>query len=313
MTGPASWLRRWLLALAGNERIKTLTLRLPMTAAVVARFVPGETIADCLDAVRGLNADGISATIDYLGEDTTTPAQAEAITTGYLDLLAALDAAGLADRAEVSVKLTAVGLGLDGGAELALAYAGRICAAAEAIGTTVTVDAEDHTTTDATLAVVARLRRQWPGTGAVLQAYLHRSIDDAAALSGPGSRVRLCKGAYAEPEHVAFQRREEVSAAYISCAKTLLAGEGYPMLATHDPEMIAAVADLAAQFGRPPGSFEFQMLYGIRTDEQRRLAAAGATVRVYVPFGTDWWGYFVRRLAERPANLVFFLRALVGR
>ncbi|MBI5028173.1 MAG: proline dehydrogenase family protein, partial [Actinobacteria bacterium] len=207
----------------------------------------------------------------------------------------------------------ALGLRLPGGRELALAHAREICAAAARAGTTITVDAEDHTTTDATLGILAELRRTYPDAGGVLQAYLHRTLDDCALLAGPGSRIRLCKGAYAEPADVAHQTREEVSASYVACARTLLDGEGYPMFATHDPEMVAAVGELAVRHGRAPGSYEYQMLYGIRSDEQRRLAAAGHTVRVYVPFGTDWWGYLVRRLAERPANLLFFLRALLSR
>ncbi len=306
-------LRNALLAAARSTRLKTLALRLPVTAAVVRRFVPGETVDDCLVAVRALAADGLTASIDVLGEDTTSPAQAAAVRDGYLDLLTRLSTEGLAGTAEVSVKLTALGLGLPGGRELALGHAGEICAAAAAAGTTVTVDMEDHTVTDQTLGVLAELRREHPDAGGVLQAYLHRTLDDCALLAGDGSRIRLCKGAYAEPAEVAHQTREEVSTAYVACARVLLAGNGYPMLATHDPEMIAAVADLAAQYGREPGSYEYQMLYGIRSDEQRRLAAMGESVRVYVPFGTDWWGYFVRRLAERPANLLFFLRALFGR
>jgi proline dehydrogenase len=306
-------LRSILLALSRSDRFKALAVRLPMTASVVSRFVPGETVADCLAAVRILAADGLLATVDFLGEDTTNPAQAAAVRDGYLDVLAALAAAGLTRSAELSIKLTALGLGLPGGRDLALAHAREICAAAAEAGTTVTVDAEDHTTTDTTLGILAELRRDFPDTGAVLQAYLHRTIEDCAVLAGPGSRVRLCKGAYAEPGEVAHQSRDAVSAAYVACARTLLAGEGYPMLATHDPEMIAAVGELARQLDRRPDSFEYQMLYGIRSDEQRRLAATGATVRVYVPFGTDWWGYFIRRLAERPANLAFFVRALFSR
>ena len=302
------WLRGGLLALARSESFKKLAVRLPVTASVVARFVPGETIADCLRAVRSLAGDQLLATIDYLGEDTTTPEQALAIRDGYLALLAELNAAGLSEVAEVSIKLTALGLALPGGRELALTHARAICAAASAAGTTVTVDAEDHTTTGTTLGILAELRRDYPATGGVL----HRTLADCELLSSEGSRIRLCKGAYAEPAEVAHQTREEVSAAYVAGARILLAGDGYPMLATHDPEMIAAVAELARQLGREPGSYELQMLFGIRADEQRRLAASGERVRVYVPFGTDWWGYFIRRLAERPANLVFFARALFG-
>ncbi len=313
MTTLDTVLRRTLLALSGSARIKALALRLPLTAAVVSRFVPGETVEDCLAAVRGLAANGLRASIDFLGEDTTSPERAAAVRDSYLQLIDRLAAEGLTATAEVSIKLTALGLGLPGGRELALSQAHAICDAAATAGTTVTVDMEDHTVTDATLGILAELRRDHPDTGGVLQAYLHRTMDDCSVLAGAGSRIRLCKGAYAEPAEVAHQTREEVSAGYVACARILLAGDGYPMLATHDPEMVAAVGELAAQYGREPGTYEYQMLYGIRADEQRRLAAAGQTVRVYVPFGTDWWGYFIRRLAERPANLVFFAKALVSR
>lgn len=309
----AGVLRGPLLGLARSRPARELALRMPATAAVVSRFVPGETIADCLDAVRRLAAEGLVATIDHLGEDTTSAAKAAAIRDAYLALLAELGKSGLAEVAEVSVKLTALGLDLPDGTRLALNNAWAICAAAAAVGTTVTIDAEDHTTTDATLGILAELRRDYPATAGVLQAYLHRTIEDVAVLADTGARIRLCKGAYAEPVEVAFQNGEEVSASYLACAQLLLHGNGKPLLATHDPELIAAVADLAAQIGRKQGSYEFQMLYGIRSAEQRRLAALGETVRVYVPYGTDWWGYFIRRLAERPANLAFFARALLGR
>lgn len=309
----AAALRGPLLSLARSRSAREIALKLPVTAKVVARFVPGETVTDCLDAVRRLAADGLLATIDHLGEDTTNTADAAAIRDSYLNLLAALGKAGLAQSAEVSVKLTALGLALPDGPRIALTNAWAICAAAASVGTTVTIDAEDHTTTDATLGILAELRRDYPTTAGVLQAYLHRTISDVSVLDGPGSRIRLCKGAYAESAEVAFHTREEVSASYLACATVLLHGQGTPLLATHDPELIAAIPELAEAAGREPGGYEFQLLYGIRSDEQRRLAAAGQTVRVYVPYGTDWWGYFIRRLAERPANLMFFARALVGR
>jgi proline dehydrogenase len=306
-------LRTPLLSLARSRGARELALKLPATAAVVARFVPGETVTDCLAAVRRLAADGLMSTIDHLGEDTTTEADAAGIRDSYLSLLTELGKAGLAEVAEVSVKLTALGLDLPDGTRIALNNAWAICAAADAVGTTVTIDAEGHATTDATLGILAELRRDYPATAGVLQSYLHRTIEDVTVLAGTGSRIRLCKGAYAEPVEVAFQNGEEVSASYLACAQLLLDGDGIPLLATHDPELISAVADLAAQVERARGSYEFQMLYGIRSDEQRRLAALGETVRVYVPYGTDWWGYFIRRLAERPANLMFFVRALLGR
>ena len=172
---------------------------------------------------------------------------------------------------------------------------------------------EDHTTTDSTLEIVTQLRRDFPQTGAVLQAYLRRTEGDCRDLATSGSRVRLCKGAYREPASVAYQSRAEVTQAYLRCMEILMAGPGYPMLATHAPDLITAGTRLAA--GRPDGasSYEFQMLYGIRPGEQQRLAEQGHHVRVYVPFGEEWYGYLMRRLAERPANLLFFLRALTSR
>lgn len=313
MSVVAGLLRGPLLALAGSTLARSWAVRLPVTSKVVNRFVPGESVAECLDAVRGLAADGLLATIDHLGEDTTSEADAAAIRDAYLHLLAELKAAGLTEMAEVSVKLTALGLDLPDGPRIALTNAWAICAAAAAAGTTVTVDAEDHNHTDATLGILAELRRDYPDTAGVVQAYLHRTLADVSVLAGAGSRVRLCKGAYAEPAEVAHQTREEVSASYLACTRVLMEGAGKPLLATHDPELIAVVPELARAAGRTPGDYEFQMLYGIRSDEQRRLAASGETVRVYVPYGTDWWGYFIRRLAERPANLAFFARAVFGR
>ena len=180
-------------------------------------------------------------------------------------------------------------------------------------GTTVTLDMEDHETTDATLDVLSRLRADFPGTGAVLQAYLRRTEGDCRELATEGSRVRLCKGAYAEPESVAFQSAVDVDKSFVRCLNILMPGPGYPMVATHDPRLIAIAEDRVKWFDRAPQSFEFQMLYGVRPEEQLRLAGLGYTVRSYVPYGTRWYAYLMRRLAERPANLAFFLRALKSR
>lgn len=305
-------IRRSLLALARSHRVKAWAMALPVTRNVVARFVPGETIEGCLEAVRTLGQDGLLASIDHLGEDTTSPDQAETARDAYLSLLRRLSEQDLVGQAEVSVKLTALGLGLPHGETVALRHARDICAAAARVGTTVTVDMEDHTWTEATLGILEALRVDHPDTGGVLQAYLHRTPEDCRRFSLPGARIRLCKGAYAEPAAVAHQTPAAVATAYRDCLNILMAGPGHPMVATHDPAMITAALDLIREHGRDPMSYEFQMLYGIRADEQRRLAAAGHRVRVYVPYGTDWWGYFLRRLAERPANLAFFLRALIG-
>jgi len=214
----------------------------------------------------------------------------------------------------VSVKPTAVGLGLpDHGEKTAAENMSRICAAAREAGTTVTVDMEDHSHVDATLRIVRTLRGEFPDLGCVIQSQLRRSTADCAALATSGSRVRLCKGAYNAPPEVAFTTRAEVDRSYARCLRALMRGDGYPMLATHDPRLIEIGAAQARLTGRGPADFEYQMLYGIRPAEQRRLAAEGARMRVYVPYGSDWYGYLVRRLAERPANLAFFARSLVTR
>ena len=304
-------LRSAILAAAGNDTIRNLVATAPLSRNVVNRFVAGETAVDAVFATRALVRDGLNVTLDHLGEDTTDAEQAEDTVQAYLTLLAALATDGLTEHAEVSVKLSAVGQKLDEG--MALANASRICTAAARVGTTVTLDMEDHTTTDSTLDILTSLRRDHPQTGAVVQAYLRRTESDCRALAGAGSRVRLCKGAYAEPESVAFGDRMAVDRSYVRCANVLLGGEGYPMFATHDPHLIRIIDDRARWHDRKPGRYEYQMLYGVRPAEQRRLAGAGETVRVYVPYGVQWYGYLMRRLAERPANLAFFARALVGR
>lgn len=304
-------LRQAILAASRSARLRQIVERAPVSRAVVHRFVSGSGVDDAVRATTALLASGRTVTLDHLGEDTTDAGQAEATVKAYLTLLQRLADAGLAAgaRAEVSVKLSAVGQSVD--QALALANATVICEAARSAGTTVTLDMEDHTTTDSTLAVLAQLRADFPDTGAVLQAYLRRTEADCRDLATAGSRVRLCKGAYQEPATVAFQTKPEVDQSYVRCLKVLMAGEGYPMVATHDPRLIAIATELAA--GRAAGTYEFQMLYGIRPQEQERLAARGETVRVYVPYGDEWYGYFMRRLAERPANVAFFLRAMATR
>ena len=304
-------LRRALLAASDSTAVRTLVTRAPVSRSVVRRFVPGEQVDDAVRTTRTLLDRGLRVSLDHLGEHTRDAGQADAAVKAYLLLLQRLREADLTagGRTEVSVKLTAVGQALD--EQLALEHARTICAAAAEAGTTVTLDMEDSSTTDSTLRVLAELRREHPSTGAVLQAYLHRTEDDCRALATAGSRVRLCKGAYREPPSVAYASPGEVDRSYVRCLKVLMAGPGHPMVATHDPRLIAIAAHLAGD--RPPESYEFQMLLGVRPREQTRLADAGETVRVYVPYGDQWYGYLMRRLAERPANLAFFLRALAGR
>jgi proline dehydrogenase len=309
-------LRRILLAASDSGRMRRLVTTAPVARGVVARYVAGDGAADAVAVAGRLREAGLLVSLDHLGEDTRDARQAEATTGEYTALLARLATAGLTagGAAEVSVKPTAVGLGLaDHGEKTATENISRICAAASAAGTTVTVDMEDHSHVDATLRIVRGLRAEFPGLGCVIQSQLRRSAGDCAALAAPGSRVRLCKGAYNAPHDVAFTSRAEVDRSYVRCLRVLLRGDGYPMLATHDPRLIEIAAAQAYLTGRGPGDFEYQMLYGIRPAEQRRLAAGGARMRVYLPYGSDWYGYLVRRLAERPANLAFFARSLATR
>src|SRR5512145_1987703 len=294
-----------------SNRIRHLVETAPVSRSVVARFVAGTTIEEAVASTRTLVDRGLLASMDHLGEDTLDLEQASATRDAYLRLLKLLTDDGLTAATEVSVKLSAVGQALPGdGEKIALENAYAICEAARAAGTTVTLDMEDHTTTDSTLGILRELRSDFPETGAVLQSYLHRTEADCRDLAYEGSRVRLCKGAYKEPESVAFQGTRDVDRAYVRALRVLMEGQGYPMVATHDPRLVAITEELARRTGREKDSFEFQMLYGIRPHEQERLARQGQKVRVYVPYGDEWYGYLVRRMAERPANLAFFLRSV---
>jgi proline dehydrogenase len=307
-------IRRALLSVSRSNNIRKVVETAPVSRSVVARYVAGASAEEAVTATRGLVDKGLLVTLDHLGEDTLAIEQATATRDAYLRLLKLLSNDGLTAGAEVSVKLSAVGQALPGdGEKVALDNAYAICEAAKGAGTTVTLDMEDHTTTDSTLSILRDLRADFPTTGAVLQAYLHRTEADCRDLAFEGSRVRLCKGAYKEPESVAFQDKDEVNRAYVRAMKILMEGAGYPMLATHDPKLIAIGEDLARRTERAKDSFEFQMLYGIRPAEQERLARQGQQMRVYVPYGDEWYGYLVRRMAEKPANLLLFLRSLASK
>jgi proline dehydrogenase len=320
MTGVfANTFRPAIMAASRREGLRRAAEGLPVTRRVVHRFVPGETIGSALNSVAALRESSRLVSIDYLGEDVCDADDADAAVRTYLDLIEKLgrlgDPAGNAIRPlEVSVKLSALGQSLErDGCKIARDNAWSICDAAQRAGVWVTVDAENHTTTDSTLSIVRDLRAEFGWLGTVLQAYLRRTLGDCEEFAASGARIRLCKGAYDEPASVAYRGRDEVTDSYLACLRVLMAGSGYPMVASHDPAIIDAVPDMVRESGRRAGDFEYQMLYGIRDDEQRRLADAGNQVRVYVPFGTQWYGYFMRRLAERPANLTFFLRALAQR
>ncbi|MBM2617415.1 proline dehydrogenase family protein [Actinoplanes sp. LDG1-06] len=304
-------LRSLLLAAAGSDRLGRLATSARVSKNAVRKFVGGDDAEEALRTGRTLADDGLSITFEHLAAETRSVEQAVAVRDEYRSLLSRIKGAGLSPVAEVSVKLSALGQRLD--EKLAYEHAQAVCAAAAEAGTTVTLDAEDHTLTDSTLEILADLRKDHPGTGAVLQAYLRRTEGDCRELATAGSRVRLCKGAYAEPESVAFQSALDIDKSFVRCLNILMSGEGYPMVATHDPRLIAIAEDRARWFDRTAEEYEFQMLHGVRVEEQSRLSAGGNVVRVYLPYGEQWYGYLMRRLAERPRNVAVLGRGLVGR
>ena len=300
-----------ILAASRSDKMRRFISAAPGTKQVVSRFIAGETVDQVVPVIQDSAAKGLEVTLDVVGEDITTPAQAAAARDAYLELIGRLKELGLGTRAEMSVKLSMFGQSLDGGHDLALANARTVVEAAAAIGTTVTLDAEDHTTLDSMFAIHEELRKDFPQTGCVIQAYLYRTESDARRLADAGSRVRLVKGAYWEPASVAYQNKPEIDKAYVRVCRTLMGGDGYPMIGSHDPRLISISQELAHRAGRKLDEYEFQMLYGIRSDEHIRLAAEGHRMRVYTAYGTDWYGYFMRRLAEKPANLLFFARSVL--
>ena len=304
-----------ILGAARSNRMRRAAERIPVTRKVVERFVAGETVPEVVDSVAQLRDSGRTVTIDYLGEDTTKIEDAQVTVRAYLELLDSLGKRGEPVDTKVRpLKLSALGQALPrDGEKIALENARTICERAKGIGAWVTVDAEDHTTTDSTLSIVRELRSEFDWLGTVLQSYLKRTHADCEEFAASGARIRLCKGAYDEPASVAYRDPDDVDDSYLRCLRVLMAGKGYPMVASHDPAIIEAVPAMVRESGRGVDGFEYQMLYGIRDAEQRRLSEAGNQMRVYVPFGTEWYGYFVRRLAERPANFTFFLRALAER
>ncbi|MCT9091565.1 proline dehydrogenase family protein [Streptomyces sp. ASQP_92] len=300
-----------ILAASRSDKMRKLVSAAPVTKPVVNRFIPGETVDQVVTIVEEMVGKGLELTLDVVGEDITTPEQAAHARDAYLELIERLKELGHGTKAEMSVKLSMFGQALEGGHELALANVRPVVEAAAAIGTTVTLDAEDHTTLDSMFAIHEELRKDFPETGCVIQAYLFRTEADARRLAAAGSRVRIVKGAYKEPAEVAYQDKGEIDKAYVRVLKILMEGEGYPMIGSHDPRLIAIGQELARRAGRKLDEYEFQMLYGIRGEEHLRLAAEGHRMRVYTAYGTDWYGYFMRRLAEKPANLLFFVRSMI--
>ena len=301
-------LRSFLLWLSRNKTVRNAMTRWGFARQAARRFVAGETIDDAIGVIRELKAQGIAATLDHLGENVETLDDARRATDDYVKVLDAIDSSGV--QSHVSVKLTA--LGLDLGDDVCRENVARIVAKAKEIGTRVRIDMESTEYTDRTLAIYRDLCREYDNVGIVIQSYLYRSEADIAALCQAGAHVRLCKGAYKEPPVHAFPKKADVDASYVRLMKMLLSANARAKgtrgaLATHDPKMIDATRQYAADELVPRDEFEFQMLHGIRRDLQKELAADGYAVRVYVPYGTEWYPYFMRRLAERPANVWFLV------
>jgi proline dehydrogenase len=298
--------RAFLLFLAKQEGFKNFALKFKFFRNTASRFVAGETLDDAIRAVRQANQQNISGTLDLLGENTRTPEDAQTSCRDIVGIFERIQAENV--DCNVSVKLTQLGLGLDG--ELAYQHLIQIVQCARENGNFVRVDMEDSQYTQRTLDLVTRIYGQLDNVGTVIQAYLYRSRQDTADLLNRGIRVRLVKGAYLEPESIAFPKKKDTDANFILLMQMLLAGETYNAIATHDEAIINATKEFAHAHGIPKNHFEFQMLYGVRRDLQLRLAQEGYRVRVYIPYGQRWYPYFMRRLAERPANVLFILRNL---
>lgn len=307
-------MRRLLLALSTHPGIGAVLDRVPLTHRFVRRFVAGTRADEALDALAGLEAGGLPSAVTYLGENVRTPAEAGRATETYLGLLDAIDRRAF--RTTPSLKLTHLGLDLDEG--LCVANLTRVVERAREIGARVWVDMESSAYTERTLDLYTRLRPRYPNLACVVQAYLKRSPADVERLVELGASVRLCKGAYHEPPTLAHADKRDVDASYARLTERLLAPDAqargvYPGFATHDERLQGHVRRLAAERGIAADRFEIQMLYGIRHDLHASLRDAGVALRVLIPFGEDWYGYFMRRLAERPANLLFLLRNVVPR
>lgn len=296
--------RRLLLYLSTLRWMRRLITRYPLTRAFAWRFVAGESVDTALAAVRELRASGILSTLDLLGESVTDRAAAQRTTDAYLDLLDEIHRRSI--ESHISLKLTQLGLDVD--EEFCRENLARILERAQQYCIFVRFDMESSAYTQRTLDMYRTLRGRFDNCGVVIQSYLYRSEQDVQNLIETGARVRLCKGAYLEPPDVAFPRKADVDASYIRLMEMLLSEGNYPAIATHDPVMIARAREYIRRRNIPLSAFEFQMLYGVRRDLQESLAVEGYNVRCYVPFGTEWYPYMMRRLAERPANIMFLLR-----
>lgn len=302
-------LRRALIRASRSPALRRIATTAPAVRRVAERFVAGEMLDDAVAVARALNGRGLLVSLDHVGEAVTSAAVARAAAAAYRDCLERIGTAGL--DASLSVKLSQLGAHV--AADLVHELTADLCVRAAAVGQHVTVDMEGSDLTQTTVDLVARLCGEGhDNVGCALQAYLFRTVADVRRLTAAGASLRLCKGAYAEPPRVAYQRRADIDASYARLADWLLRHGHQPRFATHDHRLIGLIRRRARRHGVISDRYEFQMLYGVREPLQDRLAALGHPVRVYVPYGPEWYPYFVRRIAERPANLLFFLRALGG-
>ena len=305
-----TWLRAGILAAADRNEIEQLVRDSRFSRALVNRFVAGETVSEALAAAKGLAGQGLKTTLDQLGENVLTPAEATAAVDAYADTLRSMAAAGL--EPNISIKLTMGGLDIDD--DVAHDNMVALLETAAAVEGFVRIDMEGSAYTERALAIAEALHDRFPGqVGTVIQAYLHRSDRDVGRLIDCQMRVRLVKGAYAEPVNIAIQKPREVDENFVRLMERLLEHGRYPAIATHDPTLVRATQGFALRMGIHPDRWEFQMLYGVRRDAQIALADEGYGMRIYVPFGADWYPYFARRIAERPANMAFVFRQLFTR
>jgi proline dehydrogenase len=299
-------LRSSLLYLSEKEFPKKLMTGHSLGRRFASRFIAGETLEDAVHAVRSLNSEGFETTLDCLGESVQDASAAKEACAAYLGVLDRLASQQI--RSHVSIKLTQLGLAID--EALAQQHLAMLCERARKIGTFIRIDMESSAYTESTLRVFRELNAPREVLGVVIQSYLRRSENDVAELLKSGARIRLVKGAYQEPPELAFPQKQDVDGNFVKLMQLMLASDSYHAIATHDERMIAATRDFARAQGLAPERYEFQMLYGIRRQLQRNLLRQGCRVRVYVPYGKQWYAYFMRRLAERPANLFFLLRNL---
>ena len=301
--------RTALIYLSNREELKEFATRFRLFKKLTSRFVAGESIEEAVQAIQRINEEGCTASFDHLNESVTNLTEAEQEVGEYLRVLSAIDANSI--RSNVSIKLTQFGLEID--PELAYRNVRMVVADAARRRNFVRIDIEGSNVTQKTIDLFKRLRAEFGlnDVGIVLQSYLRRTYDDTVELLKLPARIRICKGAYHEPPELAFQEKKEVDENYVRVTELLLSSGIYHGIATHDPKMINTTIDFAARQGIKKDAFEFQMLYGIRRDLQRQLARDGYNLRVYVPYGKHWYPYFMRRLAERPANIWFVLRNLL--